>query len=39
MRIVLALVIVVGATAVVVNLSRVAKRMPLPVSNLDYINS
>ena len=39
MEIVLALVIVIGATAVVLNLSRFAERSPFSVSGLEYINT
>lgn len=38
MEVILALVIVVGATAVILNLSRFAQRSPFSVSSLEYIN-
>ena len=39
MEIVLALVIVIGATAVILNLSRFAGKSPFSVSGLEYINT
>lgn len=39
MEVILALVIVVGATAVILNLSRFAERAPFSVSGLEYINT
>ncbi len=39
MEIVLALVIVIGATAVILNLSRFAAKSPFSVSGLEYINT
>ena len=39
MEIVLALVIVIGATAVILNLSRFAEKSPFSVSGLEYINT
>ena len=39
MEVMLALVIVAGATAVILNLSRFAERSPLSVSSLEYINT
>ena len=39
MEVILALVIVIGATAVILNLSRFAERSPFSVSGLEYINT
>jgi uncharacterized protein len=39
MEIVLALVIVIGATAVILNLSRFAQKSPFSISGLEYINT
>ncbi len=39
MEIMIALIIVIGATAVILNLSRFAQKSPFSVSRLEYINT
>jgi len=38
-EVVIALVVVIGATAIILNLSRFAQKAPFPVSELEYINA